>query len=325
VPVTLAAPPSQTPTAPARPSPGSELLARIAGEVQVLPQGVTVAGAPLALPGSHSGAPGLHAALTDALLDRYFLGGAGRPAWSDPALVRRVGALLGHRCCWEGGWRVVGSWARGWLAQRDGLVLPVDDDEVRFGTDGVRVRFPAERPQSSGGWLVLAGTAGPAPRTGRLAECSLHLVPATAPGLLAGLVGRLDGLRLPFTARLLTDPTVTGRPDAAVVTAARADLPAVVLAALGLHGGARAGFGDAVPGFTRALAPGVAVADLPAPGPGFGRHRCGLAAAGLLAAGPGAGDAQRLAAVRAAFTAAGLDPGAPHLGPGEADLALSCW
>jgi hypothetical protein len=148
---------------------------------------------------------------------------------------------------------------------------------------------------------------------------------SAAAGAFAELVGRLDAQHLPFTARLLADPSVTGRPDAAVVTAARADLPAVLLAALGLHGGARAAFGDAVPGFTRAVAPGVAVADHPGPGPGFGRHRCGLVASGLLAAGPGAGRDARLAAVRAALTAAGLDPDAPHLGPGCADLSLSCW
>jgi hypothetical protein len=219
----------------------------------------------------------------------------------------------------------VGSWAGGWLVGRDELVLPVDDDEVRFSTGGVRVRFPADRPQSSGGWLVVSGTAGAAPRAGRLAECSLHLLPGTAPEAFADLVTRLDALHLPFTARLLADPSVAGRPDSAVVTAARPDLSALVLVALGLHGGARTAFGDPVPGFTRAVAPGVAVADHPGPGPGFGRHRCGLAAAGLLAAGPGAGRAERLGAVRAAFSAAGLDPDAPHLSPGGAELVLSCW
>jgi hypothetical protein len=303
----------------------ADLLARIAGEVRLRPGGVTVAGVPVLLPGRRGGAECLHAALTDALLDRYHLGGAGRPAWSDPAVVRRVGELLGHRCCWEDGWRVVGSWARGWLVERDELVLTVEDDEVRFSTGGVRVRFPTDRPQSSGGWLVVAGTAGPAPRAGRLAECSLHLLPGTATEVFAELVTRLDALHVPFTARLLADPSVPGRPDSAVVTAARADLPSLVLVALGLHGGARAAFGDAVPGFTRAVAPGVAVADSPGAGPGFGRHRCGLVAAGVLAAGPDAGCAERLSAVRAAFTAAGLDPDAPHLSPGGAELVLSCW
>jgi HopA1 effector protein family len=320
VPVTLAAPPS-TPI----PSSPTGLLARIAAEVDVLPGAVTVAGEPVPVHGRRGGPQGAHAALTDALLDRYHLGGAARPAWSDPALLRRAGDLLGSRCCWESGWRVVSSWARGWLVERDGLVLPVEDDEVRFATAGVRVRFPADRPQSSGGWLVVAGAAGPAPRAGRLAECSLHLLGGSAPEVFAALVTRLDALHLAFTARLLADPSVTGRPDSAVVTAARADLPSLVLVSLGLHGGARGAFGDAVPGFTRAVAPGVAVADSPGAGPGFGRHRCGLVAAGLLAAGPDAGPAERLAAVRAAFTAAGLDPAAPHLGPGGADLALSCW
>src|SRR5205807_606668 len=162
-----------------------DLLARIAGEVEVLPDAVTVAGVPVPVHGRRGGAQGAHAVLTDVLLDRYHLGGAGRPSWSDPSLVRGVADLLGARCCWEDGWRVV------------------------------------------------AGTAGPVPRTGPVAECSLHLLAGSAPEVFAALVTRLDALHLAFTARLLADPSAAGRPDAAVVTAARGDLPSLVLVALG--------------------------------------------------------------------------------------------
>jgi len=50
-----------------------------------------------------------------------------------------------------------------------------------------------------------------------------------------------------------------------------------------------------------------------------------VVAAGLTAAGPDAGAADRRAAVEAALAGEGLDPAAPHLDPGSADLALSMW
>jgi hypothetical protein len=79
-------------------------------------------------------------------------------------------------------------------------------------------------------------------------------------------------------------------------------------------------FGQAVPAFTRPLAPGIGLADEPREGRDVGRHRFRLVAAGLVATGPHTGPGERRAAVVRALTDAGLDPAALHLNPGNPEF-----
>jgi hypothetical protein len=275
-------------------------------------------------------------ALADLLHRRYALAGAAGPAvpapdpggacgllLEDAGLVRRIERLLGRRFCWEDGWRLAGAdGGDRWLVERDGLVLSVADGELALTRDGVRVRFPAEPEPACPGWYAAATTAGPA----RGPRASAYLnggAPARAV-VFADLLLALDRLGVAATARVLTDSSVE-RPDSVVVSVARADLPLLVRLALGLPGRTRNGLGAAVPGFTRPLAPGIAVAEDPGCGEPFLRHRCRVVAAGLAAAGPGADAPGRLAGVEAALAGEGLDPRALHLDPGSTDLALSMW
>jgi hypothetical protein len=315
------------------PDPWAGLLARIADAVRPVPGGVLVDGDLLTtLPDAP--AHRLPGELTEAVHQRWFLHHArvGRVAAppaprepTDPRFLRSLRELLGRRFWWDDGWRVVGHPAPGrWEVERDGLVLTVTDRELRPVVTGMQVRFPAERPCAVPGRFTVTGTRGPA-RQGPTASCYLDLAPADAPSLVTDLVSRLDVLGVPFSAAVLDDPAAFGRPDAVVVTTARGHLATVARTALGLHGGARASFGSAVPAFTRALAPGVAIADDPADGSGFGRHRCRAVAAGLLAAGQDAGVADRLSAVRTSLRRHGVDPAAPHLERGSIDLSLSSW
>ena len=269
-------------------------------------------------------------ALADLLHRRYALTSPAAPApdpggacgllLEDAGLVRRIVHLLGRRFCWEGGWRLAGAdGGVRWLVERDGLVLSVADDELALTRGGVRVRFPAEPAPACPGWFAATATAGPA----RGLRASAYLnggAPARAVVFTDLLLG-LDRLGIPATARVLTDSSVE-RPDSVVVSVARADLPVLVRLALGLPGRT---LGAAVPGFARPLAPGVAVADDPACGEPFLRHRCRVVAAGLTAAGPDAGAAERRTAVEAALAGEGLDPGALHLDPGSTDPELSMW
>lgn len=315
------------------PAPWSPLLTRIAEAVRVVPGGVLVEGDLLATAPDEP-AHRLLGELTGTVHERWFLHHArdGRCARrpvpqepTDPRFLRSMRELLGRRCWWQDGWRVVGHPAPGrWLVERDDLVLTVTDDELRPVPGGVLVRFPAERAAAFPGRFGVTGTAGPA-RGLATASCYLNLVPGDAPSVLTDLVTRLDALEVPFTAALLDDPAAFGRPDAAVVSTARYHLGTVVRTVLGLHGNARASFGSAVPAFTRPLAPGVAVADDPAGPLDFGRHRSRAVAAGLLAARKDAGVADRLAAVRTVLGRHGIDPAAPHLERGSTDLVLTCW
>jgi hypothetical protein len=250
-------------------------------------------------------------------------GGACGLLLEDAGLVRLIGQLLGRRSCWEDGWRLAGAdGGDRWLVERDGLVLSVGDDELALTRGGVRVRFPAEPAPACPGWFAATSTAGPA----RGPRASAYLnggTPARAVVFTDLLLG-LDRLGVAATARVLTDSSVE-RPDSVVVSVARADLPVLVRLALGLPGRIRGALGADVPGFTRPLAPGIAIADDPVGGEPFLRHRCRVVAAGLASAGPDAGTTGRLAGIDAALAGEGLDLRALHLDPGSTDLALSMW
>jgi hypothetical protein len=77
-----------------------------------------------------------------------------------------------------------------------------------------------------------------------------------------------------------------------------------------------------VPAFTRALAPGIGLADSPVGTGDVGQDRFRLVAAGIVAAGHDAGPEARRAAVLRALTDACLDPAALHLNPGNPEFRL---
>jgi hypothetical protein len=314
---------TQTPSPSGR---GGGVLAEIADAVRTLDGGFLVGDRFVAVRGARGCAV---QALTGALHRRWFLGqdlADGGPAVEDVRFVRRVRDLLGRRYYWEPGWEVVERTDDGrWLVVQDDLVLTVAHDEINGTRGRVKVRFPAERPRSNPGWLTVTGLRGPALPTGPLASCYLHLRTGSAATLFTDLVRYLDTLGLRFTARLLADPSSYGRPDSVVVTAPRVAIPSVLRMALGLHPRARDGFGDAVPAFTRAMAAGIALADEPPSGHGFGIARCRVIATGLVAAGPDAGPEERLAVVHRTLASEGLHPAALHLEPGHAEFSLPQW
>jgi hypothetical protein len=275
-----------TPAGPMSRVPSLDVLTRITEETD-LGDGVRIAGELVPVTACHDRL--LATALTDALHTRYFRGTARTFGTESPEGGRR-----GHDFCHR-----LADTLQPYLFRRDGW---------RFSyrtTDGV----PS--------FAITAGTVG-----GETASCFLHLRPGTAPDLFARVVTALDGYGLGFRAELAGDHDACLRSDAAVITVGRDDVPALARVALRLGERAPFALAPSVPAFTRQIAPGVALADQPGPGTSFGRHRCRLVAAGLVAAGHGAGPADRRAAVLEALHSAGLDPAALHLNQGNADFRL---
>jgi hypothetical protein len=275
-----------TPAGPMSRVPSLDVLSRITAETD-LGDGLRIAGELVPITECHDRL--LTTALTDALHARYFRGAHGTSGTGSPGRGRR-----GHDFCHR-----LAATLQPYLFRRDGW---------RFSyrtTDGV----PS--------FLVTAGTVA-----GETASCFLHLRPGTAPDLFARVVTALDGYGLGFRAELAGDAEACLRTDAAVVTVRRDDVPALTRVALRLGERAPFALASTVPAFTRQLAPGVALADNPGHGTPFGRHRCRLVAAGLVAAGHGAGPVDRRAAVLATLDSEGLDPAALHLNPGNADFRL---
>jgi hypothetical protein len=184
-----------------------------------------------------------------------------------------------------------------------------------FRRDGWRFAYRTAAGVPS--FVVSAGSTGP-----DASSCFLNLHPGTAPEVFARLVSALDGYGVGFRAELAGDQASCARADTAVVTVDRGAASALARLALRVHQRTPFALAPSVPAFTRRLGPGIALADEPGPGTTFGRHRCRLVAAGLVAAGPGADSAQRRAAVLRALAEAGLDPAALHLNPGSREVDL---
>lgn len=275
-----------TPAGPMSRVPSLDILIRIADETD-LGDGVRIQGELVPISACHDRL--VTTALTDALHARYFRGEHGSPLAGSPAGGRR-----GSDFC-----RRLGDTLQPYLFRRDGW---------RFS-----YRTVAGVPSFE---VATARELG-----GQAASCFLHLQPGTAPDVFARVVTTLDGYGLGFRAELAGDPAACRRADTAVVTVRRDDVPAVARVAQRLCERAPFALAPSVPAFTRRIARGVALADQPG-GASFGWHRCGLVAAGLVAAGPGAGPAARRAAVLTALGAAGLDPAAPHLEPGHPEFRL---
>jgi len=267
-------------------SPWIALLARIADEVE-LDGSVRVAGELLPLP--RGGRRLVADSLADALYARYFRFPAGPHLAPRPAKHRRGG---------------------------DACLRLADALPPEFlGRDGWTFAYRTES-----GVPHFAVTAGE--RTAERASCFLDLAPAIAPEVFGRLVTALDGYGLGFRAELRGDPGFPERIGSVIVTVARTDAPALARVALRLRQRSPFVFGGSVPAFTRLLAPGIAIADEPGDGTDVGRHRCRVVAAGLVAAGPGAGPGERRAAILQALTDACLDPAALHLNPGNPEFRL---
>jgi hypothetical protein len=283
MPLTLDEPP---PPGPLPRIPWIALLTRIAEETE-LDGSVRVAGGLLPVLSERRLAT---AALTDALLVRY---------------VRSPHALLG-------------------------APLPT---LAHAGAEACARLASALRPQFLGrdGWTftyrrgsgvpAFVVTAGGDTGSAR-ASCFLDLTPRIAPEVFAQLVTTLEGYGMGFRAELRGDPSFPDHVRAAVVTVARDNVAALVHIAVRTTERSPLLVGDSVPAFTRAVAPGIGLADEPDDGTPFDRHRCRLIAAALVAAGPAAGPVERRAAVLSGLAGAGLDTAALHLNPGSPEFRL---
>jgi hypothetical protein len=278
--------------------PSLDVLARITEETE-LGDGIRIVGELVPIAAGHDRL--VTTALTDALHARYFRGDHGHSA----PKVRPYPGTFGAESPGQG--RRGGDFCRRladtlqpYLFRRDGWLFAY---RTSAGVPSFTV--------AAGGEI-----------SGDTASCFLHLHPGTAPDLFARVITAVDGYGLAFRAELAGDSEACLRADAAVVTVRRDELSTVARVALRLSERTPFALIGSVPAFTRQIAPGVALADRPGNGASFGRSRFRLVAAGLVAAGHGAGPIARRAAVLTQLTAAGLDPAALHLNPGNPEFRL---
>ncbi|MCK2213712.1 T3SS effector HopA1 family protein [Actinomadura sp. ATCC 31491] len=189
-------------------------------------------------------------------------------------------------------------------------------DEVATPAGPARhVRLPAVRPSVSPGFLLAGGSAGEGLGEGGCLRVYLGAESAeAAPGLWGAVLERLELLRLPYRAKVLSARDLHPRRDSVVVYLGPSAWQAVpeIAAAARAAGGLR----EDRSAYVAPLGPGAGWAWEPDDrrpgmrGLSFGEHRSHAVAAGLLACAEHGGD--RAEAVREALLAAGIDPDAPH-------------
>jgi hypothetical protein len=242
------------------------------------------------------------------------------------AFVRALSQANGGRGAWQDGWRVAApeSGDGVTVVRPGGLALLAPAEQVRAAGDRAAVLQPKELRGASPGYYVALGDHAFDPDDD-LAGLHWNIAAAGAATLVARLTYACNGAGLAFRLELRDAPGRYGRGDAAVLAIARRDyapemkLLRPLLRALGPHlaGGA--------PAFTKPLARGLALAELPAGGQRFGEQRCRLLAEAMVAAGAGGARSPeaRLAVVREHFAAAGVSLDAPYLQAGSADAYVS--
>ncbi len=230
---------------------------------------------------------------------------------------------------WQPGWvlQEVGEIEGGITVNRDGVIYRTDVGDVRDsgGRDcesgaRCRVRIAKEARGLLPGFYLAYGDADAATEPPPfLVRMYWHLRSAAAVPLMRRLTEGLNRRGVPFRVKVLSAPEQYRRADAGVlyleptrVDAARDDFEAS-------YRDIAQDLRPQVPMLTAAIAPGLGVAEGPADGGSFGRHRCGLIASALVKAFLAGRHKKphREATVKAAFREYGLDPLHPYRAPGS--------
>jgi hypothetical protein len=236
----------------------------------------------------------------------------------DPEFVAQLSQANRSAGVFDGGWRVVSNGSDGWLCEKSGLQLRVSAglqaDGQHREDDGVAVRFPAERRH----WMPLYYCTG----GGMAIEAELRIYfnvrPASASWLLRTLSQALQDAAVSYQLKLLNHPQSYTRPDAAVLYVQGSDAGVCRAIVDRLTASGTAAFRKAIPALTRAIYPGVAVADEPTPRRGrrasFGEDRCRIVARGLAHAHAAGGGSvtQTIDAICREFIQGNLDPARPY-------------
>jgi hypothetical protein len=273
----------------------------------------------------------LVARIAQRLSENFFSAGVPRPRRAGPvpgfddggAFVRALSQANGGRGAWQDGWRVAAP-------ERDdgvtvvrpgGLALLAPADEVRAAGDRAAVLQPKELRGASPGFYVALGDHAFGPDD-ELAGLHWNIAATGAATLVARVTYAGNGAGLAFRLELRDAPARYGRGDAAVLVIARRDYAAAMQLLRPLRRALGPHLTDGAPAFTKPLARGLALAELPADGQRFAEQRCRLLAQAIVAAGTRSPEA-RLAVVREHFAAAGVRLDALYLQPGSADAYVA--
>jgi hypothetical protein len=225
----------------------------------------------------------------------------------------------------EGGWSVVNVAGDVVTVARDGLRVWVRGEDTYAEAEDIpstgqfrAVRFPKELLKLSPGFYMALGNEGLVGRV--LVRLYWNLRAEDAPNLIRGVTQLLNNDQIPFRLKVVNDPAHYDRCDAGVLYVQRTDYEQVlphVRRILVDHG---ANLKKATPVFTKALAPGLGLAEEPAMSEdSFGMDRCRLLAEAIVRIHKRSVTVttDRLRVIEDVFAEEGINTAMPYLNPGS--------
>lgn len=229
------------------------------------------------------------------------------------------------------GWSVLRQESDGSLAvTKGGLTLHIERDRHLQSSeqsaaidDSVAIKMPRNLVQN--GFYMAVSNAGPDthPHTVRV---YFNLSPEGAVAVMATLTRQLNEIKIPFTFKVLYNPSDYERHDSGVLYFERSNYEVVRQVLTSVYAEARSHFRTEVPLFTKLLAPGLGLAEEPdfkfATQESFGMNRCQIVANGLLEA-RATGDESpdsRMAFIHKHFSLVGIDWQCAYLNANSEDI-----
>jgi hypothetical protein len=211
-------------------------------------------------------------------------------------------------------WQVVAETDAGELVVlKDGLHLhinphqhlPRDLNQVKIGSL-VPICLPPDLVGQD--TYDLVGNFG-IPARSHSVQIYFNFTPTAAVAIAKQLANELNKLEIPFQFAILHNPTSFYRYDAGTLWLSQIGYAAIQPMLMEIYHQHQTEFFADIPLFSKLLAPGLGVAEVPAGTATFGMHRCELLAIGLLAAMEQNQilPADKLSRIRQEFTIAGID------------------
>jgi HopA1 effector protein family len=240
---------------------------------------------------------------------------------------------------YEPGWRVIGKENKDLLlVRKDDLTLHVErESQLQFNqrnakiNDIVTTLMPKNRLEE--GYYIAVGDAGFVNMYGEkkiAVDIYFHLTPQGVLAVMGSLTQQLNAIDIPFTFKVVYDPDECQYCNhSGILTIQSCDYSQVCPILKQIYYEVGTHFYSEVPIFTKYLAPGLSLAEIPEqkfiPNETFGMNRCRIVANGLLAAYEHGDNTfqTRMSYIQQHFAKMNISLQTPYLNPNSQDIYFS--
>jgi hypothetical protein len=245
--------------------------------------------------------------------------------------VRRLSAANTGKGYWQDGWKINEITEGEVVVQQGDLTLWVDKKKYLNLPEGsavlpgvqVGLRFPKEfLGISPGFYMALSDIEMVGDGSQSLVRYYWNVTSEGAINLMQQVTLRLNQVGVPFKFKVLRDPDLYKRCDAAVLYVRKTDIDSVTSIVVEIYPQIKPYLKRGIPAFTKLMASGLGLAEDPGDGESFGMHRCQLLAEGVICAYEQGQKSipDRLRMVEECFIKAGISLDAPYLNPDSSDI-----